>query len=106
MELKFEPGTGLLAAIVQEASTGEVLMLAWMNQEALDRTLASGYVTFYSRSRRCLWTKGETSGNRLRLRALRTDCDRDALLVTASIEGDGLACHEARRSCFFREVGQ
>lgn len=104
MDLQFEPGTGLLAAIVQEAGSGEVLMLAWMNQEAMDRTLASGYVTFYSRSRCALWTKGETSGNRLRVVSLRADCDRDAVLVRAEVEGDGVACHTGQRSCFFREV--
>ena len=104
MELKFEPGTGLLAAIVQEAATGEVLMLAWMNQEALDRTLASGQATFWSRSRNELWEKGATSGNVQHVSSVSLDCDRDAVLVTASIEGDGLACHECSRSCFFREV--
>ena len=104
MDLQFESASGLLAAVVQEAATGEVLMLAWMNREAMQRTLDTGYVTFYSRSRQRLWTKGETSGNRLRVISLRTDCDRDAVLVRATIEGDGLACHEGRRSCFFREV--
>lgn len=105
MELDFDKGAGLLPAIVQDAASGEVLMLAWMNLAALAKTLAGGYVTFFSRSRQTLWTKGETSGNRLRLMWLRTDCDGDTLLAGVQLEGDGLACHAGRRSCFWRAVG-
>ncbi|MFW6088474.1 MAG: bifunctional phosphoribosyl-AMP cyclohydrolase/phosphoribosyl-ATP diphosphatase HisIE [Gemmatimonadota bacterium] len=97
-ELRFPPGGGLLPAIVQSADHGGVLMLAWMNRPALDATLDTGRVTFYSRSRAELWEKGSTSGNWLELRSIRTDCDRDALLVTARAHGP--TCHTGRRSCF------
>ena len=89
---------GLLPAIVQDAFDGRVLMLAWMNPEALDRSLKSGLVTFWSRSRQQFWTKGETSGNRLRLVAVHADCDSDCLLVLAQPEGP--ACHRGTDSCF------
>lgn len=104
MELNFDTASGLLPAIVQDAERGDVLMLAWMNRDAYERTLATGYVTFYSRSRQKLWTKGESSGNRLRLVALRADCDADALLATVAIEGDGIACHQGTRTCFMKEA--
>lgn len=103
MELDFEKENGLIPAIVQDAANGDVLMLGFMNREALARTVESGYVTFYSRSRKKLWMKGETSGQRLRLRELRTDCDCDALLVRAELEG-GAVCHEGYRSCFYRRL--
>jgi len=90
---------GLLPAIVQDAGDGGVLMLAWMNREALERTLAGPHVTFWSRSRGALWTKGDTSGHRLETVAVRADCDGDALLVTARPTGP--ACHTGARSCFF-----
>ena len=90
--------TGLVPAIVQDAADGRVLMLAWMDAEALDATLATGDVHFHSRSRDRLWRKGETSGNTLRLVDLAADCDRDALLVT--VEPTGPTCHRRTRSCF------
>ncbi|MBZ5684309.1 MAG: phosphoribosyl-AMP cyclohydrolase [Acidobacteriia bacterium] len=99
-ELDFEKLDGLIPAVVQNASDGEVLMVGFMNQEALDRTLAGGYVTFFSRTRQKLWTKGETSGNRLRVVSAATDCDRDTLLVRVEVEGAGLVCHRGTRSCF------
>ena len=92
---------GLVPAIAQSAA-GEVLMLAWMNAESLAETLASGQVTYWSRSRRALWRKGETSGHVQRLVELRVDCDRDALLLV--VEQTGPACHTNRRSCFFTAV--
>lgn len=93
---------GLLPAIVQDAASGEVLMLAWMNEEAWQRTLESGEAHFWSRSRRCLWHKGATSGNVQRVLAVRLDCDSDAILLLVEQAG-GAACHTGRRSCFYRE---
>lgn len=92
---------GLIPAVVQEADTGEVLMLAWMNDEALRMTFHTELATFWSRSRGELWTKGETSGNRLRLVEVRYDCDEDALLVLVRLEG-AAACHTGERTCFYR----
>src|SRR6202050_1662739 len=103
MELDFEKENGLIPAIVQDATNGEVLMLGFMNREALARTAETGLATFYSRSRKKLWTKGETSGQKLLVRELRVDCDQDALLVRAELSG-GAACHEGYRSCFFRQM--
>ena len=103
MELDFEKENGLIPAIVQDHLTGEVLMLGFMNREAYDLTQKTGFVTFYSRSRKKLWLKGETSGQKLLLREIRVDCDRDALLVRAELEG-GAVCHEGYRSCFFRAL--
>ncbi len=94
---------GLIPAIVQDRHSGKVLMLGYMNDEALRKTLDSGFVTFYSRSRRKLWTKGESSGHRLVLREVRVDCDDDALLVQAELTGPG-CCHMGYRSCFFRKI--
>ena len=105
MELDFEKENGLIPAIVQDAANGEVLMLGFMNREALAKTQETGFVTFYSRSRKKLWMKGETSGQRLVLREMRVDCDLDALLVRAELAG-GAACHEGYRSCFFRQLGR
>jgi phosphoribosyl-AMP cyclohydrolase len=93
---------GLLPAVAQDAATGEVLMLAWMNREAVERTLATGRVTYWSRSRAALWVKGETSGHVQRLVEMRADCDGDALLVR--VEQTGPACHTGARSCFFEAV--
>lgn len=93
---------GLVPAVVQDAVSGRVLMLAWMNEEALSRTLESGRVHFWSRSRRTLWKKGETSGNELHLRSLTADCDGDVLLVQA--DPTGPACHTGQTSCFFEPV--
>ena len=101
MDLKFQDG--LVPAIVQDRNTGDVLMLGYMNQQAYQMTLDTGYVTFYSRSRQKLWTKGETSGHKLRVHEVRVDCDRDALLVRAELAGPG-CCHMGYRSCFFRKV--
>jgi phosphoribosyl-AMP cyclohydrolase len=108
MPAPFDPFTlrydaaGLIPVIAQEAATGEVLMMAWMNVEAVARTLATGRVTYWSRSRRAFWTKGETSGNVQHLVSLRPDCDRDCLL--ALVRQTGPACHTGARSCFFTEV--
>ncbi|PYX79016.1 MAG: phosphoribosyl-AMP cyclohydrolase [Acidobacteria bacterium] len=99
-EIDFEKMQGLAPAIAQDAVSGEVLMLGFVNREALRRTLSSGYVTFFSRTRNQLWTKGETSGNRLKLLSASTDCDRDALLFQVVVEGPGLVCHRGTRSCF------
>ena len=104
MQIDFEKMGGLAPAIVQDADNGEVLMVGFMNQEALDKTLQTGYVTFYSRTRNKLWTKGETSGNRLRLTYAATDCDTDTVLCKVRVEGDGLVCHEGTRSCFTKPM--
>jgi len=95
---------GLVPGIVQDAHSGEVLMLGFLNPESLAKTLESGYVTFWSRTRQKLWTKGETSGNRLRVVSASTDCDRDTLLFRVEVEGDGLVCHEGSVSCFTRPI--
>jgi phosphoribosyl-AMP cyclohydrolase len=100
MQIDFDKMDGLAPAIVQEDSTGEVLMVGFMNSEAWAHTAATGYVTFYSRTRQKLWTKGETSGNRLRVVSALTDCDRDTLLFRVFVEGDGLVCHTGTKSCF------
>jgi len=104
-EIDFGKMQGLVPAIVQDAATGEVLMLGFMNREACERTLAGGYVTFFSRTRNQLWMKGETSGNRLKLISATTDCDRDTLLLQVEVQGAGLVCHEGTRSCFTKPVG-
>jgi phosphoribosyl-AMP cyclohydrolase len=101
VELKYEGG--LIPAIVQDRRSGKVLMLGYMNQEALEQTHRSGYVTFFSRSRQKLWVKGETSGHRLLVREVRLDCDGDALLVQAELTGPG-CCHLGYKSCFFRKI--
>ena len=93
---------GLLTAVAQDAVTGEVLMLAWMDREALERTQATGLAHFHSRSRGRLWMKGETSGNVLKVRDIRIDCDQDALLLL--VEPAGPACHTGARSCFYRSL--
>lgn len=99
-ELDFEKMQGIAPAIVQDAATGEVLMLGFMNRRAWERTLASGYVTFYSRTRNQLWMKGETSGNCLKVVSVCTDCDRDTVLFQVAVQGAGLVCHKGTRSCF------
>lgn len=93
---------GLIPAIAQQHDTGEVLMLAWMNREALDETLATGRVCYYSRSRQALWRKGEQSGQVQQLRSLHLDCDGDTLLL--KVDQTGPACHTGRRSCFYLQV--
>jgi phosphoribosyl-AMP cyclohydrolase len=105
-QIDFDKMQGLLPAIVQDAVNGDILMLGFMNREAWDRTLALGYVTFFSRTRSQLWTKGETSGNRLKLVSACTDCDRDTLLLRVEVEGAGLVCHEGSRSCFTKPLFQ
>lgn len=98
----FSKLNGLLPAIVQDAETGHVLMLAFMNEDAFRATLAGGFATFYSRSRKQLWVKGESSGHRLLVRSLALDCDADALLLKVNPQGPGV-CHEGFASCFSRE---
>ena len=95
---------GLLTCVTVEAASGEVLMVAHMNAEALDKTLATGRMHYWSRSRRKLWLKGETSGQIQTLVELRVDCDQDALVARVTVGGDGGACHTGRRSCFYRRV--
>ena len=99
-DFDFEKMGGLLPAVVQDDDGGEVLMVGFMNREAMERTLRVGYVTFFSRTRNELWTKGESSGNRLRVICAYTDCDRDTLLLRVRVEGAGLVCHRGTRSCF------
>ncbi len=102
--IDFAKTDGLVAGIVQDAQTGEMLMLGFLNEESYQKTLESGYVTFWSRSRGKLWMKGETSGNRLRIVSAATDCDNDALLFRVQVEGDGLVCHEGTVSCFTKDL--
>ncbi|WP_265502335.1 phosphoribosyl-AMP cyclohydrolase [Paracoccus beibuensis] len=101
LSLKYD-AAGLIPAIAQDAVTGEVLMMAWMNAESVARTLESGRVTYWSRSRQSFWIKGESSGHVQKLVELRVDCDRDCLLVL--VEQTGPACHTNRRSCFYSAV--
>lgn len=93
---------GLIPAIAQDHATGEVLMMAWMNADAVARTLAEGRVTYWSRSRQAFWTKGETSGHAQRLIEMRVDCDADCLLLL--VDQQGPACHTNRRSCFYTAI--
>ena len=103
MDLDFKKLDGLVPAVIQDAGSGEVLMLGFMNAEAYAETQASGEVTFFSRSRNRLWRKGEQSGHVLRVREIRVDCDVDALLIHVDAAGPGV-CHEGYRSCFFRNL--
>jgi phosphoribosyl-AMP cyclohydrolase len=103
-ELDFEKMAGLLPAVVQDFSNGEILMVGFMNREALNRTVEQGYVTFFSRTRNQLWMKGETSGNRLRVISATTDCDRDTLLLRVEVQGAGVVCHRGTRSCFTESI--
>jgi len=100
-DLKWDDA-GLITAVVQDRLTGQVRMVAWMNREALDATLSSGFATFYSRSRRALWRKGETSGHVLRVHEIAVDCDADTLLV--QVDPEGPSCHTGRATCFFRKL--
>lgn len=95
---------GLIPAVVTDATAGDVLMVAYMNRQALSRTITSGQAWFWSRSRKALWRKGETSGNTLSVVELRVDCDQDVLLVKVTIDGDGVACHRGYRTCFYRSL--
>ena len=103
MELAFEKLGGLIPGVVQDHRTGEVLMLGYLNPDALEQTQRTGEVHFFSRSRNRLWKKGETSGHVLRVRELRLDCDADALLLLVELLGPGV-CHEGYRSCFFQQL--
>ena len=103
--LDFDKQNGLITAVVQDAKTHRVLMVGYMNREAFDKTLSTGHVTFFSRSRQKLWIKGESSGHFLMLKSIATDCDGDALLVEAEPLGPGV-CHEGYESCFFRTLDQ
>jgi len=95
---------GLIPAVIQDAESSEVLMVGFMNEQALAETRRTGYATFFSRTRQQLWTKGETSGNRLAVVAILADCDEDTVLVKVKRLGDGNVCHTGERSCFFRMV--
>ena len=98
--MDFSKLNGLIPAVIQDAASDEVLMVGFMNEEALERTRASGYATFFSRTRHALWMKGETSGNRLKVVDMLVDCDEDTLLLKVMREGDGNVCHTGTRSCF------
>jgi len=102
--MDFTKLNGLIPAVVQDDDSNEVLMVGFMNEEALARTRASGFATFFSRTRDTLWMKGETSGNQLRVRKLLTDCDDDTVLLRVTRLGDGNVCHTGERTCFFREL--
>jgi phosphoribosyl-AMP cyclohydrolase len=99
--LDFEKSGGLITAVVQDANNGRVLMVGYMNREAFDKTVSTGHVTFFSRSRQKLWTKGESSGHYLNLKSLQVDCDGDALLAQAEVTEPGV-CHNGYNSCFYR----
>jgi phosphoribosyl-AMP cyclohydrolase len=103
MHLDFSKLDGLIAAVIQDHVSGRVLMVGFMNDEAFRKTVDSGYATFFSRSRNKMWMKGETSGHRLLVKEIRTDCDRDALLIKVEAQGPGV-CHEGFESCFFRRL--
>lgn len=100
---KFD-ASGLIVCVTMEAATREVLMVAYMNQLALDKTLETGVAHYWSRSRQALWRKGDTSGQVQKVLSLRVDCDQDALLLDVEAGGDGKACHTGRKSCFYRRV--
>ncbi|MGD0157014.1 MAG: phosphoribosyl-AMP cyclohydrolase [Terracidiphilus sp.] len=102
--IDFDKMDGLVPGIVQDARTGEVLMLGFLNATSYAKTQETGFVTFWSRTRQKLWMKGETSGNRLRVVSASTDCDNDTLLFRVEVEGDGLVCHEGTVSCFTRPL--
>lgn len=95
---------GLIPAVIQDAESAEVLMVGFMNEEALARTRSTGFATFFSRTRNTLWMKGETSGNRLQVVDILIDCDEDTVLVKVRRQGDGNVCHTGQRSCFFRTL--
>jgi phosphoribosyl-AMP cyclohydrolase len=103
MNLDFDKTGGMIPAVVQDWQSGRVLMVGFMNEEAFRRTVETGFTTFYSRSRNKLWMKGESSGHRLVVKRIRTDCDRDCVLVEVEAQGPGV-CHEGYQSCFFRTL--
>ena len=96
--------SGLIPAVVQDEESGEVLMVGFMNDEALEKTKATGFATFFSRTRNKLWMKGETSGNRLQVTEMLVDCDEDTVLLKVKRLGDGNVCHTGERTCFFRKI--
>ena len=102
--MDFTKLNGLIPVVVQDEETSEVLMLGFMNEQALAETRRTGYATFFSRTRKKLWMKGETSGNKLAVRQVFLDCDQDTLLIKVRREGDGNVCHTGQRSCFFNEI--
>jgi phosphoribosyl-AMP cyclohydrolase len=102
--MDFSKLSGLIPAVVQDETSGEVLMVGFMNDEAFQRTRTTGFATFFSRSRNTLWTKGETSGNRLKVTELFVDCDEDTVLLKVTRLGDGNVCHTGERTCFFRKA--
>ena len=102
--MDFSKLDGLIPAVIQDATTAEVLMVGFMNEQALALTRQTGYATFFSRTRNTLWTKGETSGNRLEVREILVDCDEDTVLVKVARLGDGNVCHTGERTCFFRTL--
>jgi phosphoribosyl-ATP pyrophosphohydrolase/phosphoribosyl-AMP cyclohydrolase len=102
--IDFAKMDGLVPGIVQDARSGEMLMLGFLNEASYRKTIETGFVTFWSRTRQKLWMKGETSGNRLRVVSAATDCDNDALLFRVEVEGDGLVCHEGTVSCFTKPI--
>ena len=104
VKIDFAKMDGLVPGMVQDAKTGEMLMLGFLNETSYAKTLETGFVTFWSRTRQKLWMKGETSGNRLRVVSASTDCDTDALLFKVEVEGDGLVCHEGTVSCFTKNI--
>jgi len=104
--MDFSKLDGLVPAVIQDDRSGEVLMVGFMNEEALRLTRDTGFATFFSRSRGKLWTKGETSGNRLEVKHIFVDCDEDTVLVKVVALGDGVACHTGARSCFYRDLAE
>jgi phosphoribosyl-AMP cyclohydrolase len=104
VKLDFAKLDGLLPAIVQDAESGQVLMVGFLNETSYTKTLETGFVTFWSRTRQKLWMKGETSGNRLRVVSAAADCDQDTVLFRVVVEGDGLVCHEGTVSCFTNDI--
>lgn len=105
MNLNFAKSDGLVTAVIQDEKSGRVLMVGYMNEEAFRHTVNTGYATFWSRTRQKLWLKGESSGHRLVVKEIATDCDRDALLIKVEALGPGV-CHEGYQSCFFRRLEQ
>ena len=105
MDLDFQKSDGLVTAVIQDYVSGRVLMVGFMNEEAFRKTVETGFATFYSRSRHKLWLKGETSGHKLVVKEISTDCDQDALLIRVEALGPG-ACHNGYQSCFYRRLEQ
>jgi phosphoribosyl-AMP cyclohydrolase len=102
--MDFSKLNGLIPAVAQDSTTQEVLMVGFMNQAALDRTVETGFATFFSRTRNALWMKGETSGNKLKVDRILVDCDDDTVLLLVTRLGDGTVCHTGERTCFFRDL--